>query len=218
MPSLERTAEPTALCGPVRVQIRAKAQCVGDARLAGFDCGRGPATAEVRMIVENLLNGDALPQTVALLTEEDSGELLGLASVRVDGNAQIRAKSSTPWFLRRLAGNPYVNVVARDERFRNYVLSDGRTRLGTVLVRAAIEVIEMQLPPGPSPAMWALIRRSNMASKRAFRQLAFYPHARSLENEQDVFVRRARRVLPSAPGQQAYLPASLLAVPQHMSA
>lgn len=206
------------LSGPVRVQIRTKAQCVGDPRLAAFDCGSSPATAEVRMIVENLLSGDALPQTVALLSEEASGELLGIASVRVQGNEQIRSKSSTPWFLRRLASNPYVNVVARDERFRNHVLSDGRTRLGTVLVRAAIEVIEMELPPGPSPTMWALIRRSNVASKRAFRQLAFYPHSRSSENEQDVFVRRAGRVLSPAPDPGAYLPPVPLLAPAHMTA
>lgn len=218
MRSLESTAEPSILPGPVRVVVRSKAQCVGDPRLLDFDCGRSPATAEVRMIVENLYSGDALEQTVAMLTDDGTGELLGIASVRVDGNAQIRSKSSTPWFLRRLAGNPYVNVVARDERFRNRLLCDGRTRLGAVLVRAAVEVIEHELPDGPTPTIWALIRRHNLASKRAFRQLAFYPHSRSAENQQDVFVRRAGRVLPAAPESGAYLPPLSSRQMEHLTA
>lgn len=210
--------DPIVLAAPVRVTLHTKAQCIDDPRLADFVCGPGPATAEVRAIVENLLNGDALPQTVAMLSDAASEELLGIASVRVDGNAQIRAKASTPWFLRRLSVNPYVNVVARDERFRNHVLSDGQTRLGTVLVRAALEAIEQELGGGPLPAIWALIRRRNLASKRAFRQLAFYPHARSAENQQDVFVRRAGRTLPPPPHPSAYVPLEAQPLRRHLTA
>jgi hypothetical protein len=127
--------------------------------------------------------------------------------VRIGGNAQIRSKSSTPWFLRRLAGSPYVNLIARDERYRNHVLQDGRTRLGEALVRAALEVVEAEQPDGNLPTVWALVQRHNFASKRAFARFAFYPHDRSGENPQDVLVRRAGRRLPVPPDSAVYWPA-----------
>jgi hypothetical protein len=196
---------PTVLGGPVRVELRSKAQCAGDHRLEEFRAGPGPAAKEVRLILENLHSGEALPQTVALLSEESGGALLGIASVRIDGNAQLRAKPSTPWFVRRLSRNPYVNVLARDERYRNHLLCDGETRLGTAILRAALEVVEHELAARSLPTIWALVRRDNAASKRVFGEFAFYPHDRSAENQQDVFVRRGGRKLPPAPAEGAYV-------------
>src|ERR1700759_3369590 len=125
---MTRISKGTELGAPVRVTVRSKEECVGDALLERFRCGDGPAGREVGLIVGNLLSGEALPQTVAFVNDVASGALLGIASVRPDGNAQLRAKSSTPWFVRRLASNPYVNVVARDERYTGRLLHDGRTR------------------------------------------------------------------------------------------
>jgi hypothetical protein len=196
---------PTALSGPVHVEVRGKAQCVGDSRLEAFQTGDGPAVREVRLILENLYSGEALPQTVALLSDQSSGSLVGIASIRVDGNAQLRGKASTPWFVRRLSRSPYVNVIARDARYRNHVLCDGRTRLGTAILRAGLEVVEHELAVDHLPTIWALIRRENLASKRTFAEFAFYPHDRSAENQQDVFVRRAGRKLPPAPGDGSYI-------------
>jgi hypothetical protein len=199
------TSEPTILGGPVFVELRSKAQCVGDVRLEEFHAGSGPAAKEVRLILDNLQSGEAVPQAVALISEESGGALLGVASVRIDGNAELRAKASTPWFLRRLSRNPYVNLVARDERYRNHLLCDAETRLGTAIVRAALEVVEHERAGRSLPAVWALIRRDNAASKRAFGDFAFYPHDRSAESQQDVFVRRAGRRLPPAPAEGAYV-------------
>ena len=202
-------SKPRVLASPVAVVLRSKAECVGDRQLEEFQAGEGPAAGEVAIILENLLSGEALPQTVALLKDDSSGKLLGIASVRSDGNEQIRSKASTPWFLRRLAVNPYVNLVARDARYRNHLLCDGQTRLGVALVRAALEVVALQHDgDGAMPTVWALIRRRNEVSKRVFREFAFYPHARSHENQQDVFVRRAGRGLPPAPARDAYVPPS----------
>jgi hypothetical protein len=198
-------SHPTVLGGPVRAELRTKAQCVGDSKLEEFDAGSGPAARETRLILDNLLSGEALPQTVALLTEDSSGSLLGLASVRIDGNAQLRAKASTPWFVRRLSRNPYVNLVARDERYRNHVLCDGRTRLGAAILRAGLEIVEQESTTATLPTVWALVRRENDASKRVFAEFAFYAHDRSAENQQDVFVRRAGRPLPAPPLQGAYV-------------
>lgn len=196
---------PIVLDGPVRVELKDKSQCVGDARLEGFRTGTGSAAKEVRLILENLHSGDALPQTVALVTEEAGGALLGLASIRIEGNAQLRAKASTPWFVRRLSRNPYVNLIARDERYRNSLLCDGETRLGTAILRAGLEVIAHELDGRPLPTIWALVRRDNAPSKRAFGEFAFYPHDRSSENQQDVYVRRAGRKLPPPPAEGAYV-------------
>ena len=201
-------SSPVRLQGPVEVSLRSKDQCQDDPALRDFLCEDGPAAKEVAIILENLLSGEALPQTVLLLNEQGSGELLGLASVRLDGNAQLRRRPSAPWFLRRLASNPYVNLIARDGRRRNTILSDGETRLGSVLVRAALEAVEHELRAPQLPTVWALLQRSNEASKRAFSAYAFYPHDRSDENPQDVYVRRAGRRLPPAPPLSAYLPLS----------
>ncbi len=193
-----------ALAGRLRVVLRSKDECAGDRRLEEFRCEHGPAAHEVRLILENLQSGEALQQSVAMLEAEVSGELVGIASVRLDGNAQIRGNSSVPWFLRRLASNPYVNLIARDDRYRGHVLSDGRTRLGSAVVRAALEVLACETGDMRLPTAWALVRRGNEAGKRALREFAFYPHDRSRENQQDVFVRRAGRSLPPAPAPEAY--------------
>ena len=194
------------LGAPVRVTVRSKAECAGDAQLEGFRCGDGPAGREVGLIVGNLLSGEALPQTVAFVNDAASGSLLGIASVRPDGNAQLRAKSSTPWFVRRLATNPYVNVIARDERYTGRLLLDGSTRLGTAILRAGLEALAAELGRERLPTVFALVRRENEVSKRTFAEFAFYPHDRSAENQQDVFVRRAGRRLPAAPSLEAYIP------------
>ncbi len=188
----------------MHVELRSKAQCAGDPRLEDFQAGDGPAANEVRLILENLHSGEALPQTVALLSDE-GGALLGIASIRLDGNPQLRPKPSTPWFVRRLSRNPYVNLIARDERYRNHLLCDGETRLGTAILRAGLEIVEHELGSRSLPTIWALVRRGNEASKRTFGEFAFYPHDRSSENQQDVFVRRAGRALPPPPAEGAYV-------------
>ncbi len=189
------------------IELRSKAQCAGDGRLLEFVAGDGPAAHEVRMILENLYSGEALPQTVAMMIDSDAGALLGIASIRIDGNAELRAKASTPWFLRRLTRNPYVNLIARDDRYRNHVLSDGHTRLGTALLRAGLEIVASETAGRELPTVWALVRRGNEASKRTFGEFAFYAHDRSHENEQDVFLRRAGRRLLAPPPRSAYVPA-----------
>jgi len=201
-----RVSERAMLGAPVRVTVRRKEECVSEPQLEGFRCSDGPAAREVALIVGNLLSGEAVPQSVAFVNDAAAGTLLGIASVRPDGNAELRAKPSTPWFVRRLSTNPYVNIIARDERYAGYVLSDGRTRLGTAILRAGLEALAAELGDGALPTVWALIRRQNLASKRTFGEFAFYPHDRSPENQQDVFVRRAGRRMPPAPPLDAYIP------------
>jgi len=198
--------EATKLVAPVRVTVRSKEECAGDPQLEGFRCSGGPAGREVELIVANLLSGEAVPQTVAFVNDVAGGALLGIASVRPGGNAQLRARSSTPWFVRRLSTNPYVNMIARDERYAGRVLLDGSTRLGTAILRAGLEALAAELGSERLPTVFALIRRENEISKRTFGEFAFYPHDRSSENQQDVYVRRAGRRLPPAPPLDAYIP------------
>ena len=166
-----------SLTAPVAVEIRSKDECVDHDDLAGFSCHDGPAAKEVRMIVGNLLSGEALQQTVAMIRDTATGTLVGLVSVRMDGNAQIRTKSGTPWFLRRISVNPYVNLLARDERYRGHLLADGTTGIGAALLRAGLELIANERG-GSMPSVWALVKRENAASKRAFSQFAFHLHDR----------------------------------------
>jgi hypothetical protein len=201
-----RISDRPRLDAPVRVTVRGKDDCVGDPQLEGFRCSDGPAGREVGLIVGNLLSGEAVPQTLAFVNDVASGALLGIASIRPDGNAQLRAKSSTPWFVRRLSTNAYVNVIARDERYAGRVLLDGTTHLGTAILRAGLEALAAALDRERLPTVFALIRRENETSKRTFGEFAFYPHDRSSENQQDVYVRRAGRRLPPPPPLDAYIP------------
>ena len=99
-------------------------------------------------------------------------------------------------------------MIARDDRYPNRVLCDGRTRLGAAILRAGLEALQSELGGGSLPTVWALVRRDNEVSKRVFGEFAFYPHDRSPENQQDVFVRRAGRRLPPPPPIGAYVPAA----------
>jgi hypothetical protein len=194
------------LSRPVEVVVRTKEACIGNSELEGFSVRDSTAAAgECRNIIGNLYDGKAVEQTVAFVKEQGTGTLLGLTSVRMGGNKEVRSNPFVPTWLRRLAAEPYVGLLARDDRFYNTVLADGSTRLSTVLVRAGIELVT---PVGQSsPTLWAFVKRDNVGSLAAFARHAYHSHGRSRECEQEVLVRRAGKPLPPPPNSSSYRPA-----------
>jgi hypothetical protein len=164
----------------------------------------------VRDIILRLLRGKALEQTVGFLVEEATDRLVGIVSVRPKGRPENAWQLDLPEFYRRLcAGVPYVNLLVRDRRFEDTVLSDGDTRVGPILVRVAMELIARECPGQSPPRVWALVKRDNSRAIRAFARNAFLPDPRSLPGgEQLVLIRSAGKELPCAPRASAFQPVS----------
>jgi hypothetical protein len=194
------------LSGPVVVSVKTSAECRGDPDLAAFRVDDGPAAAECEAIRTRLLSGEAHEQTVAMLREEGSSQILSLISIRFDGRSGWqRPFVQLPPFLRRLVHKPYVNLVARDSRFARCTLADGETRLGAATLRAGLELA--MAPPSEAPQpLWALIDPTNERARRAFAAAGFRVHPRSRDLGAHVLVRRRDLPLGPAPVPDAYRP------------
>jgi hypothetical protein len=206
------TAARIHLIGPVEVVVRTKAQCRDDPDLRAFSVHDGPAAAEVQGIVSNLVSGEAVPQTVVMLKEEGSSQVLGLISVRLEGRWECMMPGAAPSFVQKLAASTYVNALARDDRFEGAVLADGKTHLGFATVLAGVELASVLT--GTAPEMWALVKKTNGRSKRALKGVGFHRGPHSDKFEVDVFVRRAGLPLPPVPPRSAYRPLRVRG-PQH---
>jgi hypothetical protein len=195
---------PNTLTRPVEVVLRTNAECRENPDLESFRVPAGPSAEECRIIISNLLEEAASPQIVAFISERETGNLLALASVRLQGNLEVQLNLDNPPWLRELSRHPYVGLLVRDERYRGCVLGDGRTRLSTVALRA---VVEAATPPdGPPPFMWAFCQRENAPSLRAFARNGFHPHTRDDGVNQYVLTRLAATRLLAPPERSVYIP------------
>ncbi len=220
MPETLRQPDATVLPCQVRVLVRDGAVCRADPLLARLSCTHGPVAHAVQGKIANLLAGTAWPQTVAYLLDAESGALLALVSVCLDGHPNRHTFATA--HTRRIARHPHVNILARDDRYANHVLRDGRTRLGTAALRAALEIVlrERPGPQGELPLVWGFVDPDNRASLRAFAGAGFHPRkakpvfhdagdGRFVPVERDlVVVRSAGKPLPAAPPADAYRPLS----------
>jgi len=202
---------------------------VGDPLLAELVCPDGPVADTVEEKRRNLLEGNAWEQTVVYVMEEVTGRLLAVATVCLDGHPNRRTLQ--PAYVRRIGGNPYVNLLVRDARLHNHVLLDGKTRLGTAALRGALEAVLRERPGrvGELPLVWGWVDRENAASLRAFATVAFRPAKKDAlwqspgagllaQAKHDItVVRPAGKPLPPPPPLRAYLPlaASHLKSKQH---
>jgi hypothetical protein len=187
---------------PCAVEIVARDghDCKGDAQLAGLVVTDGPAAFEINSARANLIEDEALEQTVALVKRVDTGELLGFANVRYHEPFQEHVP---PWLV-GLRSKPYIGVLARDDRYFKCKLADGETWLGAALVRS---VIEIHTPLGEPPEkFWAFTKRNNRWPRRAFRANDFQRHPRSAEHPEDILVRQAGVDLRPPPGPDVYIP------------
>jgi hypothetical protein len=202
----------TRLSRPVVVSVKTSAECRADPDLAAFRVADGPSAPECEAIQRRLLLGEAHEQTVVMLREEGSRQILSIISIRFDGRDEWqRPFAQLPAFVRRLVHKPYVNLLARDSRFLRCLLADGRTGLGAATLRAGLELATA--PNGESPLpLWAVIEPSNERAHRAFAAAHFRVHPGSAQLEGDVVIRRRDLAIGPALAPRAYRPLGALPI------
>jgi len=189
------------------VVVRTKAQCRDDPDLEAFLVEDGPAAEQCESIRANLCSGEAKEQTVVMLKEEGSSQVLSLISVWPGGRPEWAAPfwQGPAWVKQLARTTAYVGLLARDTRLEGSVLADGETPLGFATVRAGLE---FAISPGSSTPvpLWAVTERSNDRAHRALGHGGFHRDSRSSEWTADVLVRRGGRRLREAPPLSAYRP------------
>jgi hypothetical protein len=171
--------KPTPLTRPVYVVVRTSAECVGEPLLAALSVHDGPAAGAIQFKIGNLLTGEAWDQSVAILVEEETDTPLAVATVCLDGHPN--GWTFPLAYTKRISGNPHVNILARDDRFRNRTLLDGQTRLGTAALHAMLEVVLRDRPsaPGVLPLTWGFVDPDNSPGIHAFETTGFHEHKRN---------------------------------------
>jgi hypothetical protein len=172
-------------------------QCEGDLQIASFDPGAGHPAEWCRGVAQRLAAGQAAPQLVGQLKEAGSGDLLAMTTVMPQGRP---VGENVHPCIREISVLPYVNMLARSASHCDCVLCDGSTRLGTMLVRVAVELGHSAVETPDPPAMWAMVAPDNVYSRRAFERYGFERWPPELTGcDDDVMIRRAGKSLPPRP-------------------
>jgi hypothetical protein len=191
------------LTGPVRAHV------LGDPAaypaLAALRCGDARsdiAAREVEQTAARLVAGTTTMAQTAVVVEDDSGTLLGFASVHRRPPLGYEDRGARPWIADR-----YIVAFGRDRAHRDHPLRDSSTRIGEVIVRAALDVIALEAPGRPMPSVSALVRPENISSHRVLQALGFenLPMA-TTGFHQDLRWRERSLELPPALPREVYLP------------
>lgn len=177
---------PTPIDYPVRVEVLSREDCCESPLLEQLEChDNSPARKAVNEIRTNLLTGNAQwEQTATFLVEEITDTPLAMGTLCLDGDPR---RQQEPDLLRRLNRTPYINLVFRGEHQHNKILIDGKTRVGTAILWALIELAIRERPGsnGATPRIHALVHSWNDLALRAFKSALFAAH--KLERQPGVF-------------------------------
>jgi len=157
------------LTGPVRAHVLRDPAAY--AALAALRCGDArseTAVREVEQTAARLVAGTTTMAQTAVVLEDDAGALLGYASVHRRPPLGYEDLGPRPWIADR-----YIVAFGRDRAHRDHPLRDGRTRIGEVIVRAALDMIALEGPSRPMPSVSALVRPRNGPSHRVLEALGF---------------------------------------------
>jgi hypothetical protein len=157
------------LTGPVRAHVLRDPTAYP--ALAALRCGEvrsETAVREVEQTAARLVAGTTTMAQTAVVLEDDSGQLLGYASVHSRPPLGYEDRGPRPWIADR-----YLVAFGRDRAHRDHPLRDSRTRIGEVIVRAALDMIALEAPGRPMPSVSALVRPENEASHRVLEALGF---------------------------------------------
>jgi hypothetical protein len=155
--------------GPVRAHVLRDPTTY--AALAALRCGDARSEAVVREVEQTaarLVAGTTTMAQTAVVLEDDSGALLGYASVHSRPPLGYEDRGPRAWIADR-----YIVAFGRDRAHRDHPLRDSRTRIGEVVVRAALDMIALEAPGRPMPSVSALVRPENEASHRLLEVLGF---------------------------------------------
>ncbi|HEX5224467.1 MAG TPA: GNAT family N-acetyltransferase [Solirubrobacteraceae bacterium] len=133
--------------------------------LAGFSCGAGedPWDRHVNKVVQRLASEQAIPQTLAVL-EDDEGELVGICSF-------WPRDLLLPLRREPLLEIPYINALGIDRRFQGVGLRDG-ARPADVLLAGVLDVIRT-MHGGAAPYVYALVAAGNTRAHALFARHGF---------------------------------------------
>jgi hypothetical protein len=157
------------LIGPVRAHVLEDPSAY--AKLTDLRCGDSrsePAVQEVEQTAARLVRGATTMAQTPVVLEDESGHLLGYASVHRRPALGYEDGRPRPWIADR-----YIVAFGRDRSYRDHRLRDNHTRIGELLLRAALDMIALEARGGPMPSVSALVRPENEASHRVLERLDF---------------------------------------------
>ena len=155
------------LTGPVRAHVLREPSAYR--ALAALRCGDArsdTAVREVEQTAARLVAGATTMAQTAVVLEDDGGALLGYASVHRRPPLGYDDHRPRPWIADR-----YIVAFGRERAHRDQPLRDSRTRIGEVIVRAALDMIALEAPGRPMPSVSA--RPENEPSHRVLAALGF---------------------------------------------
>lgn len=170
------------------------------AGLASFECGdaANAAVREVQETAKRLYEGNLRLTQTPVVLEDAAGALIGFCSV----HRRSHAYPGSPWIAER-----YIIAFGRDVRYKGYTLRDGVTRVGEVLVRASLDMIQAEAQSGLMPSVSALVRPENRESRRVLEVYGFeWLPATETGYEQDLLWRQAGAPLPPTLAAEVYVP------------
>jgi hypothetical protein len=193
------------IAGRVRVTLMKGTEARGDTDLLNFSCGAGVhtpegerAVREVQQGVKGAYEGQSFQNRVVKVSE-DGGGLIGVAVICMTGDHSNR----------RLTREPYIGAIGRHDDYYRSVMSDNKTSVGAIVLRAAVDAVALEYEKRPMPEIWARVLVSNTSSQQIFTELGFDRLPKDAFNpptEQVIRVRRADKPLPPELTTEMYLP------------
>ena len=112
-------------------------------------------------------------------------------------------------YTKQIAENPYIHLLVRDDRYRKRTLLDEQTLLGSVALRAVLEVIERDEPNAPH--QYAFVDPENSDAQQAFKRSRFEPRDPKVPPDRErsrdlLFVRDSGELPPAPEGYPPVLP------------
>jgi len=188
-----RTAS-KVITGRVRVEVIDQREAAGDSDLLDFPCACGARTGEQKRAADEVVEGFNLtyagrpePLMVAKVSEEGGG-LIVVAVVAMTGDHSC---------ARRLTVEPYIEAIARHDDYRHCLLRDHKTSAGTIVLRAAVEMVLLE---HPTSEIVARVLFGNRSSHAIFSDLGFDHLERSAffpPTEQVIRLRQSGTPLPA---------------------
>jgi hypothetical protein len=186
---------------PVHIALFNERTARGLGWLSDFHCHRGAKTPqavravyEVEKVLDNLFAGRDVPTEVVVACDDDLEAPISLAVVRMDGDTQFTRE-------------PYIEAIARHDRFRRAVLRDGSTSAGGAAMRGVLDMLALHYGPANLPSVTARLLARNVRSGNVFAQAGFAALPPSITGtEQIVYQRPPRIPLPPALDPSVYVP------------
>ena len=193
---------------PVRIELLNERTARGLDWLVDFPCRRGAKTPqerravhEVHVVLDAVFAGKDHP-TEVVVAYDDQDTPVSLAVVRMDGDE-------------KLTREPYIETIARHDRFHRAVLRDRSTSAGGAAMRGVLDMLALHYGQANLPSVTARVLGGNGRSRSIFTQADFAALPRSIPSAdvQIVYQRPSRTLLPPSLDPSVYVPPCRLTRP-----